>query len=146
MARDTREEFSWKDFLLETLAWWRGNTWGTRLWIATQGEYVGTDERGNRYYRSRPGSKPGPNGYERRMVTYVGGYAEASEIPPGWHGWMHYRTNVPPTETDYRAKSWQLPHQPNLTGTPLAYRPDGSLLNKGERPRVTGDYDAWSPE
>jgi NADH:ubiquinone oxidoreductase subunit len=28
----------------------------------------------------------------------------------------------------------------------LAYRPDGSLLSKGERPRVTGDYDAWSPE
>jgi NADH:ubiquinone oxidoreductase subunit len=28
----------------------------------------------------------------------------------------------------------------------LAYRPDGSLINKGERPRVTGDYDAWSPE
>ena len=28
----------------------------------------------------------------------------------------------------------------------LEYRPDGSLLNKGERPRVTGDYDAWSPE
>ncbi|MGN6100847.1 MAG: NADH:ubiquinone oxidoreductase subunit NDUFA12, partial [Devosia sp.] len=27
-----------------------------------------------------------------------------------------------------------------------AYHPDGSLLNKGERPRVTGDYDAWSPE
>ena len=24
--------------------------------------------------------------------------------------------------------------------------PDGSLLSKGERPRVTGDYDAWSPE
>ena len=33
-----------------------------------------------------------------------------------------------------------------LTGTPLAYRPDGSLLASGERPRVTGDYDAWSPE
>ena len=41
---------------------------------------------------------------------------------------------------------WQKPHVPNLTGTALAYRPDGSLLNKGERPRVTGDYDAWSPE
>lgn len=146
MARETREEFSWKDFLLEILTWWRGNTWGTRLWIATQGEYVGTDERGNRYYRSRPGAKPGPNGYERRMVTYVGGYAEASEIPPGWHGWMHYRTNVPPSETEYRAREWEKAHEPNRTGSPLAYRPDGSLLNKGERPRVTGDYDAWSPE
>ncbi len=146
MAREARENFSWKDFLLEILTWWRGNTWGTRLWVATQGEYVGTDERGNRYYRSRPGAKPGPNGFERRMVIYAGGYAEASEIPPGWHGWMHYRTNVAPSETEYRPREWQKPHEPNLTGTPLAYRPDGSLLNKGERPRVTGDYDAWSPE
>jgi NADH:ubiquinone oxidoreductase subunit len=59
---------------------------------------------------------------------------------------MHYRTDVPPTEQEYKGWSWQEPHEPNLTGTPLAYRPDGSLLNKGERPKVTGDYEAWSPE
>ena len=74
------------------------------------------------------------------------GYPEASRIPPGWHGWMHYRTDVPPTEQEYKPLPWQLPHEPNYTGTPLAYRPDGSLLNKGERPKVTGDYEAWSPE
>ena len=51
-----------------------------------------------------------------------------------------------PSEDTYVAKSWEKPHLPNLTGTPLAYRPDGSLLSKGERPRVAGDYDAWSPE
>ena len=51
MAQDDRDAFSWKDFLLEILTWWRGNTWGTRLWIATKGEYVGADEYGNRYYR-----------------------------------------------------------------------------------------------
>ena len=141
-----RDDFSWKEFLIEIFAWWRGNTWGTRLWVALHGQYVGSDESGNRYYRSKPGSKPGPNGYERRMVIYSGGQAEASEIPPGWHGWMHYRTHLPPTEQTYVPRSWQKPHVPNYTGTPLAYRPDGSLLNKGERPRVTGDYDAWSPE
>ncbi len=133
-----------KDFLLEIFAWWRGNTWGTRLWTSTQGIYVGTDEGGNRYFRSR---KPtGPHGMERRMVVYAGGYAEASTIPPGWHGWMHYKTNVPPSEQTYKAHSWEQPHIPNLTGSALAYRPDGSLLNKGERPKVSGDYDAWSPE
>jgi NADH:ubiquinone oxidoreductase subunit len=51
-----------------------------------------------------------------------------------------------PTESGYTPYPWQKPHQPNYTGSALAYRPDGSLLNKGERPRVTGDYDAWSPE
>jgi len=133
-----------KDFLLEILTWWRGNTWGTRLWIAMNGVFVGEDEFGNKYYRSK---KPtGPNGYERRMVIYAGGYAEASAIPPGWHGWMHYRTHTPPAEEAYKPREWQRPHIPNLTGTAFAYRPEGSLLNKGERPRVTGDYDAWSPE
>jgi NADH:ubiquinone oxidoreductase subunit len=145
MASDAHD-FRWKDFLLEIFAWWRGNTWGTRLWVATRGVYVGSDEVGNRYYRSRPGSKPGPNGYERRMVVYAGGNAEASTIPPGWHGWMHYRTDVPPIEEAYEPHVWQKPHLSNLTGTAYAYRPDGSLLSKGERPRVTGDYDAWSPE
>lgn len=133
-----------KDFLLEIFTWWRGNTWGTRLWVAMNGVFVGADESGNRYYRSK--QPTGPNGRERRMVVYAGGYAEASTIPPGWHGWMHYRTDVPPSEEAYVARAWQKPHEPNLTGTPLAYRPDGSLLAKGERPRVTGDYDAWSPE
>jgi len=32
-----------------------------------------------------------------------------------------------------------------FTGTPGAYRPQGSLASTGERPRVTGDYDAWTP-
>ena len=59
---------------------------------------------------------------------------------------MHYRTNELPSESGYTPRPWQKPHQPNYTGTALAYRPDGSLLNTGERPRVTGDYDAWSPE
>jgi NADH:ubiquinone oxidoreductase subunit len=132
-----------KDFLLEIFAWWRGNTWGTRLWTALNGVFVGTDELGNRYFRSK--TPNGPNGRERRFVLY-NGYAEPTKIPPGWHGWMHYRTDVPPTDERYTPREWEKSHIPNLTGTAAAYRPDGSLLNKGERPRVTGDYDAWSPE
>lgn len=133
-----------KDFLLEILVWWRGNTWGTRLWVALNGVFVGQDEFGNRYYRSK---KPtGPNGRERRMVIYAVGSAEPTSIPPGWHGWMHYRTDTAPVDETYTPREWQKPHQPNLTGTPYAYRPDGSLLAKGERPKVTGDYEAWSPE
>jgi NADH:ubiquinone oxidoreductase subunit len=126
---------------VETFAWWTGNTWGTRLDTWLHGAFVGEDEQGNRYYKSKPGSKK-PT---RRWVIY-NGYAEASKIPPGWHGWMHHRTDVAPSEESYAAHPWELPHRQNLTGTALAYRPDGSLLNKGERPRVTGDYDAWSPE
>ena len=35
---------------------------------------------------------------------------------------------------------------PNLSGTPFAWRPKGSILRPGERPRATGDYQAWRPD
>jgi NADH:ubiquinone oxidoreductase subunit len=130
-----------KPMFIEIFAWWTGNTWGTRLDTWLHGAFVGEDEQGNRYYKAKPGSKKP----KRRWVIY-NGYAEASKIPPGWHGWMHYRTDIAPSEESYAAHPWELPHVQNMTGTAAAYRPDGSLLNKGERPRVTGDYDAWSPE
>ena len=126
-----------KTFLLQFFTWWNGQTLGTRFDTWRKGRFVGSDEAGNRYYTDKTG--------KRRWVIY-NGVAEASAIPPGWHGWMHYRTDVAPSDESYVARDWQRPHVPNLTGSALAYRPDGSLLNKGERPRVTGDYDAWSPE
>lgn len=126
-----------KQFLTEIFAWWRGQTWGTRLWIKRFGNYVGSDEFGNRYYQDKKAN--------RRYVTYAG-YADASAIPPGWHGWMHHRADLVPTDANYKPRAWEKPHQANLTGTAEAYRPDGSLLKTGERPRVTGDYQAWSPE
>ena len=124
-------------FLAEIFVWWHGQTWGTRLALWLGFDQVGEDQFGNRYWAERKG--------RRRWVTY-NGPAEASAIPPGWHAWMHYRAELPPTEERYVPRAWEKPHQPNLTGTPYAYRPDGSLLAKGERPRVTGDYEAWSPE
>jgi NADH:ubiquinone oxidoreductase subunit len=127
-----------KAFLAEIFIWWHGQTWGTRLHTWRRGEFVGSDANGNRYFQDKKGLR-------KRWVHY-NGPAEASTIPPGWHGWMHYRTDVPPTKDGYVARNWEIPHEQNLTGTALAYRPDGSLLSKGERPRVTGDYDAWSPE
>ncbi|AKR55793.1 NADH:ubiquinone oxidoreductase subunit NDUFA12 [Youhaiella tibetensis] len=126
-----------KALLSEIFVWWQGQTWGTRLYLKRFFKYVGSDEFGNRYYEDKK--------RDRRWVTY-NGYADASSIPPGWHGWMHHRTDTPPSAEHYNARPWEKPAQPNLTGTAAAYRPDGSLLNKGERPRVTGDYDAWSPE
>jgi NADH:ubiquinone oxidoreductase subunit len=54
--------------------------------------------------------------------------------------------DVPPTEENYRAREWQKPHRPNLTGTPNAWRPAGSTLATGHRPPATGDYKPWTPE
>jgi NADH:ubiquinone oxidoreductase subunit len=67
-------------------------------------------------------------------------------IPPAWHGWMHHTVDTPPTEISYIPRPWQKPHRPNLTGTPAAYRPAGSTLAQGRRPKATGDYKAWDPE
>jgi NADH:ubiquinone oxidoreductase subunit len=126
-----------KKFLSEIFVWWQGQTWGTRLSIWRTAKPVGTDEFGNTYFWDRKN--------DRRYVTY-NGYADASTIPPGWYGWMHHRTEVLPSEAQYTPHDWEKPHQRNLTGTAEAYRPEGSLLKSGQRPRVTGDYDAWSPE
>ncbi len=126
-----------KQFIFEIFGWWHGQTMSTRLFTALRGVRVGEDELGNVYYQ---GKKDG-----RRWVIY-NGPADASAIPAGWHGWMHYRTDVPPSKSDYTPRDWEKPHEPNLTGTAMAYRPDGSILTNQTRPRVTGDYDAWSPE
>jgi len=126
-----------KQFILELFAWWHRETLSTRIFTALRGEKVGEDEFGNVYYRDPKRGK--------RWVIY-NGPAEASAIPPGWHGWMHYRTDTPPTQASYTPHAWEKPHTPNMTGTVDAYRPEGSLLTHGTRPRVTGDYDAWSPE
>lgn len=129
-----------KTLLTQIFTWWNGQTIGTRFHTWRFGKKVGQDELGNTYYEGGATSW----GMPRRWVIY-NGYAEASAIPPGWHGWMHYRTDVPPSQENYAARDWQKPHQPNLTGTSKAYRPQGSLAVAGERPRVTGDYDAWTP-
>jgi NADH:ubiquinone oxidoreductase subunit len=127
---------SLKSFLTEFFTWWNGQTAGTRFYTWRKGIYVGSDEFGNRYFRDRTGA--------RRWVIY-NGYAEASAIPPGWHGWMHHRTDVAPPDVKYQPREWQKPHRPNLTGTAQAYRPPGSILKP--QPQIPGgpDYEPWTP-
>ncbi|MGI9403696.1 MAG: NADH:ubiquinone oxidoreductase subunit NDUFA12 [Hyphomicrobium sp.] len=127
----------------EIFAWWHGNTWGTRFTIWTQGRFVGEDGLGNRYYEQRKGV--GPAGRPRRWVTYTD-VAEASKVPPDWHGWLHYTADEPPTAENYQPRPWQKPHLMNMTGTSEAYRPPGSILTHGARPKATGDYEPWRPE
>ena len=108
------------------------------LWF--KGHYVGKDQCGNKYYRgkARRGYKS-----ERRWVVYSSGMNEATQVPPEFHGWLHHQTDSFPSETSGYRKAWIKPYVPNVTGTSLAYRPPGY---KGERPKVTGDYEAWTPE
>jgi len=133
-----------KQFLLKLFTWWNGQTFGTQLWTWRFGELVGVDEQGNRYFRTK-GRKIDPTlGFERRWVVY-NGLAEASRVPPSWHGWLHHTVDVAPTEETYAPREWEKPHVPNMTGTPAAYRPSGSTLASGRRPKATGDYQPWTP-
>ena len=133
-----------KQFLLKVFTWWNGQTFGTQLWTWRFGELVGQDEQGNTYYRTKGGKIDPTLGFERRWVVY-NGYAEATKVPPSWHGWLHHTVDVAPTEEKYTPREWEKPHLPNLTGTPAAYRPSGSTLASGRRPKATGDYQAWTP-
>lgn len=124
-------------------------TIGTRLFTWLRGELVGVDGAGNRYYRER-GQRPlvrggGRPSRERRWVMY-NGEIEASRVPPEWHAWLHHTIDAVPAHAGSRRYAWQKDHLPNLTGTPRAYRPPGSVLRGGARPPATGDYEPWIPE
>lgn len=123
--------------LNEIFTWWNGQTLGTRLFTARNGERVGEDEAGNVFYRTADDS--------RRWVIYSG-EAQASRVSPDWHGWLHRTFDEPPTEAPLRRRAWEKDHLPNLTGTDAAYRPPGSVLTDAHRPRNASDYQAWTPE
>jgi NADH:ubiquinone oxidoreductase subunit len=122
-------------------------TFGTRLLTWLRGELMGSDPYGNRYYRLRNDKPSGRGGgrfsRERRWVIYKG-EPEGSKVPSEWHAWLHHTVDEVPGAWPHYA--WEKPHEPNLTGTPLAYHPPGSVLRGGHRAHAAGDYEPWSPE
>lgn len=122
-------------FLKRLVTWWNGQTLATQVYTSRHGTKVGEDDQGNVYYQTADG--------KRRWVIY-NGEAEASRVPPDWHGWLHHSWNEPPTKAPLKHKSWEKPHQENLTGTPSAYAPAGSI--RKAQPVARADYEAWQPE
>ncbi len=123
------------NFILRLITWWNSQTIGTQLFTWRKGVRVGEDADGNVFFQTRNG--------ERRWVIF-NGEAEASRVSPEWHGWLHHTWDEPPTDAPLRHKPWEKPHIANLTGTPRAYAPPGSIRKPQPTPR--GDYEAWSPE
>jgi NADH:ubiquinone oxidoreductase subunit len=146
-ARKTarRQEKSAMKWLAQTFTWWNEQTLNTRFYTWLHGERVGDDQFGNIYYRTKGGKLDPALGFERRWVIF-NGESEGSKTPPGWYGWLHHTTDVPPTAEDYKPRGWEKPYTPNQTGTPNAWRPQGSTLSAAHRPQATGDYQPWSPE
>lgn len=121
-------------FLKYIFTWWNGTTVNTNFFTRLKGHKVGEDEFGNIYYE---GSKH-KDGYVRRWVIYKN-TSDASSIPPGWHGWMHHRTDITPLHEAYTPYEWEKPHMINHTGTNKAYFPQKIA-------RVGSEYEAWKPQ
>ncbi|MGR3291009.1 MAG: NADH:ubiquinone oxidoreductase subunit NDUFA12 [Paracoccaceae bacterium] len=121
--------------LLRTVTWWNDQTINTQLFTWRRGVRVGEDGDGNIYYETRD--------KKRRWVIFDG-ITEASRVSPEWHGWLHHTFDDPPTTTPMTRKSWEIPHQQNLTGSDGAYAPAGSMRQAA--PVARQDYEAWKPE
>ncbi|OUS22170.1 NADH:ubiquinone oxidoreductase subunit NDUFA12 [Litorivita pollutaquae] len=121
--------------VMRVFTWWNGQTLNTQLYTWRKGVKVGEDEQGNRYYRTVDG--------KRRWVIF-NGEAEASRVDADWHGWLHHTYKEAPTDRPLAHKTWEKPHQPNLSGTAMAYAPAGSI--RRAVPAERSDYEAWTPE
>jgi len=117
--------------------WWQSATLGTMMTTWFSGSPVGSDDFGNRYYQTKDA--------KRRWVIYAG-TVEASRVPADWHGWLHHTFKDPPTVSAPKLKPWETDYTPNLTGTPQAWRPPGSLARGGVRAKAAADYQPWQPE
>ncbi|KAI4131975.1 MAG: hypothetical protein LQ338_000959 [Usnochroma carphineum] len=86
------------------------------------GTYIATDRYGNKYYENQDEELP----LRTRWVDYKQKEYDPSQIEPGWHAWMSYLVDKPPTEDPVlRAgqRSWELPeHRPNLTASRAAFK------------------------
>ncbi|ANK82330.1 MAG: NADH dehydrogenase [Rhizobiales bacterium NRL2] len=110
----------------------------TRFMTWRRGRKVGEDQFGNAYYEDRKEAG-------RRWVVYKG-IDEGSKVPPMWNAWLHHTIDEVPKEGDSIVYDWERPHEPNLTGTPHAYRPKGHVTRRAERDASDADYEAWSPD
>ena len=114
---------------------------GTKIYTWFYGNFVGTDELGNKYYCD---SKDFSNFNYKRWVIF-NGKVEATKVPPEWHAWLHKSIDAPPINYAHKYQ-WQKNHQPNFTGTKRAYLPSSHPLSKNyNSDNEKNDYESWTP-
>lgn len=106
-----------------------------------QGEFMGEDAFGNRYFQERLlfGKPQRPL---RRWVLY-NGTPDPTAVPPIWFGWLHFTNEYP--LTDRAAYDWEKPHTPNLTGTSQAYFPPHTTKCTKESKSPRNIFKPWKP-
>ena len=108
--------------------WWNKQTFGTFLKTLFFGQYVGKDEFGNKYYKSKE---------DERWVIYSD-KIEATKITSDWYMWMHHTVNKTPNEDEKKKYIWQKGHLENKTGLKDAYRP--IKIKKNDKNKK---YETW---
>ena len=107
--------------------WWNRQTLGTFLKTLFFGKYVGSDEYGNRYYKSKK---------DERWVVYANNI-EATKITSDWFLWIHHTIDKIPNTSD-KKYIWQKKHLENQTGTKNSYRP--IKIRKND---IKKKYETW---
>ena len=113
--------------LKQIFTWWNRNTFGTFLKTLLSGKYVGKDEFGNKYYKSKK---------DERWVIYSNNI-EATKITSDWFLWMHHTIDKIPDKTVKKFK-WQKKHLENRTGTNDSYKPIKIKKNSNNK-----KYESW---
>ena len=107
--------------------WWNRQTLGTFLKTLFFGKFVGSDEYGNKYYKSKK---------DERWVVY-GKNIEATKISADWYLWMHHTINKIPDYKDQKFP-WQKKHLENQTGSKNSFRPIKIKKNSEDK-----KYETW---
>ncbi len=128
---------------MKLFTWWDGATIGTSLFSAFNGEHVGTDAQGNKYYRVEEEDR-------RRPRTALGDLPGCQRCQPGAvrmarlaASFVRCAAREPP---DAVRRSGRRTIPPMPPAAHAAYRPQGALERGGRRARATGDYEAWTPD
>jgi len=99
------------------------------------GTLIATDRFGNKFYENMD-ELP----LRTRWVDYKEKEFDSSQIDVGWHAWLAYMVDKPPTQDNILQagiRLWELPdHRPNLTLSRAAYKPYSTVVPK---------YSAWDP-
>ena len=107
--------------------WWNRQTFGTFLKTLLFGKFVGKDDLGNRYYKSKN---------DDRWVVYSSNI-DASKITSDWYLWMHHTIDKIPSK-DEKKYDWQKKHLENQTGSKNAYKPIKIKKNENNK-----KYETW---
>ena len=107
--------------------WWSRQTFGTFLKTLFFGKFMGKDEFGNKYYKSKAGE---------RWVIYSNNI-EATKITSDWFMWMHHTIDNIPNNNE-KKYIWQKSHVANKTGSKDRYKP--IKINKDEKLKK---YETW---